>query len=81
MDPFAIAGVLYGAGVLLVALFLDEPFPARLGYALGWPIAPAAFAVTIALLLLALPLARPVAGTILLALVAGLVWTGFAWLT
>jgi hypothetical protein len=80
MDAVAIAGVVYGAGVLLFALFLDEPFPARLGYALAWPVAPAAFAVTVTLLILALPLARPVAGTILLALVTALLWTGIAWL-
>ena len=79
-EPVLLGVYLAGVAVGLVAI--DARGPARLGLALLWPLGPIAFVVTITVLLLALPIAFPIVGTAVLALlIAALViawkwWTG-----
>ncbi len=79
--PVAEMGILlaYLAGIALVLLIADEPWPARLALAAFWPLSAILFATTVGLLLLALPLARPLAGTIVLLTLALLGWLGWGW--
>ena len=49
----SLALLIYAAGVAIALFFTDARPPARLGLALAWPVGPATFAVTIALLLVA----------------------------
>ena len=65
--------LVYLAGVVVGVLIIDARGLARLGLALLWPLGPLAFVVTISILLLALPIAFPVAGTLVLAALVGLV--------
>lgn len=51
-----LAGI-YGFGVLVGLMVTDARPAARIGLALAWPIGPLAFALTIALLLAATPVA------------------------
>ena len=64
----------YAVGLLLALVLLDEPFPARLGVAACWPLGPISFFAVIVVLLLALPLARPLGGTLALLAIALLVF-------
>jgi hypothetical protein len=49
--------LVYAGGVLIGLWRTDARWPARLIYALLWPIAPVAFVVTVAILLAAVPIA------------------------
>jgi hypothetical protein len=64
---------IYLFGVALGLLMIDARGLARLGLALLWPLGPIAFVVTISILLLSLPIAFPIAGTLVLAALVGLV--------
>ena len=59
MDFWTLALMFYATGIVLGLVLLDDPWPERLGVAAAWPLALAALAGTVALLLLALPIARP----------------------
>ena len=66
-DLPAIALTVYALGVVIGLLRIDARWPARLALAFLWPLGPLAFVVVIAILLLALPIAFPVVGSIVLA--------------
>ena len=59
MADVRIALVVYGAGVLIGLMAIDARPAARVGLALAWPIGPAAFVVTLAVLLAASLIAFP----------------------
>lgn len=67
----------YGAGVALVLLVADDRWPARLLVAVLWPASAAILSVVVACLVLALPLARPLTGSVLLLALALLGWLGW----
>lgn len=68
-----VALAVYVAGVMLALWRTDASWPARTALALLWPIGPAAFIVTVSLLLAASLIAFPVLG-VLLAAAALLAW-------
>ena len=59
--------MIYAAGVVAALLFTDARPLARIGLAVAWPIGPAAFVVTIALLLVASLYIFPVFGAVVAA--------------
>jgi hypothetical protein len=67
----------YLFGVVVALLTIDARGPARVGLALLWPVGPMAFVVTISILILALPIAYPILGTIVVGLLIAAV--AFAW--
>jgi hypothetical protein len=79
MELGTLALVVYAAGLLLFLVLLDDTWPERLGVAAAWPLALALFLGTVAVLLLAIPIARPRVGLVLV--VAGAIvawmWLGF----
>ena len=66
----------YAIGVVIALFAIDAPGLKRLGLALLWPLGPAAFVITISLLLLALPIAFPVGGSLVLAMLIAAVVIG-----
>lgn len=68
-----IGAAVYVAGVIWGFLATDARPLARVGLAILWPIGPAAFLVTSAILLAVLPVAYPVVGMALL-VAAGVLW-------
>ena len=58
----------YVLGVAIGLFAIDARGWAKVGLALLWPLGPLAFVVTVSILLLSLPIAFPVVGTIVLAL-------------
>jgi hypothetical protein len=73
MPDVWLAALVYGAGVVTGLLAIDARPATRLGLALLWPLGPAAFVVTLTVLLAASLIAYPiVAGAALLA--ATLAW-------
>jgi hypothetical protein len=74
MDFWALALVIYAAGIVLGLVLLDDAWPARLGVAAAWPLALAVFAGTVAVLLLALPIARPLVGIVYAVIGAIVAW-------
>lgn len=74
MDVWTAVLIVYGAGVAIGLVLIDEPFPARLGVAAIWPLGPMAFVVTITVLLLVLPIALPRAAIVLAILAAAFWW-------
>jgi hypothetical protein len=72
MPDVWLAATVYGAGVVIGLLAGDARPAARLGLALLWPLGPAAFVVTLAVLLAASLIAFPVIGAA--ALAGALVW-------
>jgi hypothetical protein len=68
--------LLYGVGVLIGLVAIDARPAARVGLALLWPIGPAAFVITLAVLLAASLIAFPVVGAA--AVAAALLWMIFA---
>jgi hypothetical protein len=67
--------LLYGIGVLIGLVAIDARPAARVGLALVWPIGPAAFVVTLAVLLAASLIAFPIVGAVVLAV--ALLWVVF----
>jgi hypothetical protein len=59
--------LVYAAGVLIGLAAIDARPAARLGLAVLWPIGPAAFVVTVAVLAAASLIAFPIVGGIVLA--------------
>jgi hypothetical protein len=59
MEFWTLAFMIYAAGVILGLVLLDDVWPERFGVASAWPLALVIFAGTVAVLLLALPIARP----------------------
>jgi len=72
MPDVWLAALVYGSGVLIGLLAIDARPAARLGLALLWPLGPAAFVVTLAVLLAASLIAFPIVGLAVLA--AAAVW-------
>ena len=72
MPDVWLAAIVYGAGVVIGLLAIDARPAARLGLALLWPLGPAAFVVTLAVLLAASLIAFPIVGAAVLA--GALVW-------
>ncbi len=70
----AVAAAVYVIGVLWGLLVIDARPVERAVLALLWPAGPAAFVVTLAILLVAAAIAFPLAGVPLLAAVAAAVW-------
>ena len=66
-DPLVFFGVLYVAGALVGLLRTDGSAGTRLGLALGWPLGPLAFAVTLSVLLAASLVAFPLWGAAVVA--------------
>ena len=66
-DLTTIALVVYAIGAAVGLARSDARWPTRLALALLWPLGPIAFIVTVAVLLIASPVAFPVLGAILLA--------------
>jgi len=66
--------LLYIGGVVVGLFSTDAPPAARVGLALAWPLAPLAFAVTIALLLVAAAIAFPLVGVAAVATGAAAWW-------
>jgi hypothetical protein len=67
--------VVYLAGVALGLAVMRDPWPARLGTALVWPLGPIAFLVVLAILLVAATLLWP-----LLMIAAGAIIAAGVWL-
>jgi hypothetical protein len=67
MPDLTIALVVYMIGVAIGLARIDARWPARVALALLWPLGPLAFIVVIAILYLALPIAFPVVGSIVVA--------------
>lgn len=65
--PEVVLLAVYLFGVAVALLTIDARGLARVGLALLWPLGPLAFVVTIGILVLALPIAFPIVGTIVLA--------------
>jgi hypothetical protein len=59
--------VVYSAGVLIGLAATDAGPAKRLGFALLWPVGPAAFVVTVAVLAAASLIAFPIVGVVVLA--------------
>ena len=59
--------VIYLAGAAVALWRTDASWPIRIGLALAWPIGPAAFVVTVAILLAASLIAFPILGAIVAA--------------
>jgi hypothetical protein len=74
MDFWTLALVIYAAGIALGLILLDDGWPERLAVAAAWPLALAVFAATIAVLLLALPIARPHVGFVYAVIGAIVAW-------
>jgi hypothetical protein len=70
-----IVALIYSVGVVIGVAATDAQPAARLGLALLWPIGPAAFVVTLAVLVAASLIAFPIVGVVVLAgVLAWLVW-------
>ena len=67
MSEVSIVLLVYGVGVLIGLALTDARPAARLGLALLWPIGPAAFVVTLAVLVAASLIAFPMLGAVALA--------------
>ena len=67
MFEVSIVLLVYGVGVLIGLALTDARPAARLGLALLWPIGPAAFVVTLAVLVAASLIAFPMLGAVALA--------------
>jgi hypothetical protein len=65
---------IYAAGALVALWRTDAAWPTRIALALLWPIGPAAFLVTVAILLAASLIAFPVVAGIAAVLVAAGIW-------
>jgi hypothetical protein len=78
-DIGSAALTVYLVGVAVGLVMIDARGPARLGLALLWPVGPIAFVVTITILLLALPIAFPVLGTVVLAALIGVIVMLWKW--
>jgi hypothetical protein len=74
MGFWTLALVIYAAGIVLGLVLLDDAWPGRVGVAAAWPLALAVFAGTVALLLLALPIARPRVGIVYAVIGAIVAW-------
>ena len=72
----AVVLAIYVAGVVWGLLVTDARGFERLAIALLWPIGPLAFVVTVAMLLVALPVAFPKVGIPFWVLVGALAWIG-----
>jgi hypothetical protein len=64
MPDFFTFLLLYAAGVLVGVVATDATPAARVGLALLWPVGPAAFVLTVALLLAASLIAFPIIGAV-----------------
>ena len=69
-----IYATIYLAGVVVALAVMRDPWPARIGTALVWPLGPLAFVVVITILLLASVLLWPMLMLPLAALVAMAGW-------
>jgi hypothetical protein len=69
--------VIYFIGVVIGLTVMREPWTARVGTALAWPLGPAAFIVVVAVLLVASLVVWPLPVLVLAAITAVLAW----WLT
>jgi hypothetical protein len=67
----------YVVGVVIGLAVMRDPWPARLGTAMVWPLGPAAFAVVVAVLLVASAILWPLPVVTGAAILAAIVW----WLT
>ena len=56
--------IVYAVGVVIGLLRTDARWPARIGLALAWPVAPLAFVVTGSLLLVTALIAFPIFGVV-----------------
>jgi hypothetical protein len=65
--------LVYGAGVLVGLVLADGRLVTRVSLALLWPLGPAAFVVTVAILVLAAMIAFPLFGLLVTA-AAGAAW-------
>jgi len=72
-DLQTVALVVYVAGALVGLATIDARPAARVGLSICWPLGPAAFVVTIAILLVAATIAFPLYGALAL-LAVGAVW-------
>ena len=71
VEPLVIT---YFAGVIVALAVMRDPWPARLATALVWPLGPAAFAVVVAILLVASVLLWPVPVVGVVGAIAALIW-------
>jgi hypothetical protein len=69
----------YLLGVAVGLAAIDARGLARLGLALLWPLGPIAFLITIGILLLALPIAFPILGTVVLAAIVAFLVIAWKW--
>jgi hypothetical protein len=65
--------IVYAVGIVLALWRTDASWPARLAIALLWPIGPAAFVITVAILLAASLIAFPLVAAATIA-IAGIGW-------
>ena len=72
-----VAATVYVAGVIVGLLVMRDPWPARLGTALVWPLGPIAFAVVVTGLLVAALVLWPMVMVPVAALLGALAW----WMT
>ena len=77
LDAVLLAVYLFGVAVAL--LTIDARGLARVGLALLWPLGPIAFVITIGILLLALPIAFPLMGTVVLAMLIAAAVIAWRW--
>lgn len=74
LGVWGLALAVYVAGVAWGLLVIDARPVARVGLALLWPLGPLAFAVTVAVLLVASLVASPAIGTVVLLSAAAAWW-------
>jgi hypothetical protein len=66
--------VVYVLGVAIGVMVMRDPWPARIGTALVWPLGPIAFVLVVSLLLVVAAILWPLLMLAAAALGAGLVW-------
>jgi hypothetical protein len=64
---WAVALLMYAAGVIWGLIKIDAPLPSRVGLAFAWPIGPVAFIITLTVLVAAAAIAFPAFGALLAA--------------
>lgn len=68
---------IYLSGIVIALAVMRDPWPARVGTALVWPLGPAAFVVVVSILLVASVILWPLLMLPAFALLGGFAW----WLT
>jgi hypothetical protein len=74
LELWNLGTLLYGLGVVVGLAVMRDPWPARLGTALVWPLGPIAFVVVVSILLVSAVILWPLLLLPFVASVAALAW-------